>query len=115
MNEIADSGTSETIELLVAPIPPDTVATVKAEVATAIRDILEENGQANLWEDGEIKVEVEKTLPLEEQLVIVGVQLLSTVAVETFKAIVLPKLQKRFEVKKRKSKKKKAKKSSKKK
>ena len=115
MNEIADSGASETIELLVAPIPPDTVATVKAEVATAIRDILEESGYANLWEDGEIKVEVEKTLSLEEQLVIVGVQLLSTVAVETFKSIVLPKLQKRFEVKKRKRKKKKAKKSSKKK
>lgn len=115
MNEITNSGASETIELLVAPIPPDTVATVKAEVALTIRGILEESGQANLWEDGEIKVEVEKTLPLEEQLVIVGVQLLSTVAVETFKAIVLPKLQKRFEVKKRKSKKKKAKKSSKKK
>jgi len=113
MNEIADSGSSETIELLVAPIPPDTVATVKAEVATAIRDILEESGRANLWEDGEIKVEVEKTMALEEQLVIVGIQLLSTVAVETFKAIVLPKLQKRFEVKKRKSRRKKKGKSKK--
>ncbi len=115
MNEIADSSASETIELLVAPIPPDTVATVKAEVASAIRDILEESGKANLWEDSEIKVEVEKTLSLEEQLVIVGVQLLSTVAVKTFETIVLPKLQKRFEVKKRKRTKKKVKKFSKKK
>lgn len=106
---------AEKIELLVAPIPPDTVATVKAKVASVIRDILKESGQANLWEDGEIKVEVEKGLSLEEQLVVVGVQLLSALAAKTFEIIVLPKLQKRFEVKKRKRKKKKAKKSSKKK
>jgi len=99
---VHESQRAEMIELLVAPIPPDTVATVKAKFATAIREILKESGQANLWETGEIRVEVEKATSLEEQLVVVGVQLLSTVAVEAFKTIVLPRLQKRFEVKKRK-------------
>jgi len=112
MNEIADSGTPETIELLVAPIPPDTVATVKAEVVPEIQRILEESGNLKLWEDGEIKVEIEKTLSVEEQAVIVVVQLLSAAALEVFK-LVLTEWKKKFEVKKRKSRKKKKGKSKK--
>jgi len=106
MNEKVEPKDAEYAEFLVAPIPPDTVATVKAEIEPFIQQILEEADQARLWDEGEIQVEVEKTLSLEEQLVVVGVQLVSTLAVKAFESLVLPKVKERFEVKKRKSKKK---------
>jgi len=106
MDEHGEPSSAEYVELLVAPIPPDTVATVKAEIVPIIQQILEEDNKSRLWEEGEIQVEVEKTLSLEEQLVVVGVQLVTAMAAKTFEVLVLPKLKKRFEVKKRKSKRK---------
>jgi len=105
-NEHTKPNTIEFVEFLVAPIPPDTVATVKAEIASVTQQVLEEGDQAQLWDEGEIQVEVEKTLSLEEQLVVVGVQLVSALAVKAFENLVLPKWKERFEVKKRKSKRK---------
>ena len=107
MNERTESDATEYVEFLVAPIPPDTVATVKAEIASFTRQVLEESGQVRLWDEGEIQVEVEKTLSLEEQLVIVGVQLVTTLGAKTFESLVLTRWKERFEVKRQKSRKRK--------
>ncbi len=47
---------------------------------------------------GEFQIEVEKTFPT-DPAVVVGLTFLSQIAVETYKAIILPRLKKRFLVK----------------
>ena len=87
----------EHIELTIQPIPPDTVSSAKVEILPIIEAALREAEQAQLLAGGEFRVEVEKTFPTDEAI-IVGLALLSKVALETYKAIVLPRLKKRFQV-----------------
>ena len=91
----------EVVELELTPIPPDTVASAKADIIPYIDKILQENGQAQLLSGGELELEVEKTFPW-DGVIIVGLTFLSGLAVETYKILILPKLKKRFEVKKKK-------------
>lgn len=86
------------IELTIAPIPPDTVASVKAELLPCIEEALKKAGREEALTKGEIKVEIEKTFPT-DQVILVVFTLLSGIALETYKEIVLPKLKERFEVK----------------
>jgi len=102
MDEKTDPGATGYMEFLVAPIPPDTVATVKSEIVPFTRQILEESGQAGLWDEGKIQVEVEKALSLEEELVVVGIQLLTTLAAKAFETLVLERWKERFELKRTK-------------
>lgn len=88
------------IELVIAPIPPDTLASVQAELEQEIEAALRESGHEDLLTSGQIQVEVEETFPINE-VIIVGLMLLSDIAVEVFKATVIPRLKKRFEVKQR--------------
>jgi len=87
----------EYVELTIQPIPPDTVSSVKAELLPAIEAALREAGQEQLLAEGQIQVEIEKTFPT-DQVIIVGLTLLSQVALETFKEVVLPRLKKRHRV-----------------
>jgi hypothetical protein len=88
----------EQIELVIAPIPPDTLASVKAELEQEIEAALRESGHEDLLTSGQIQLEVEENFPINEAI-IVGLMLLSDIAVEVFKATVIPRLKKRFEVK----------------
>ena len=86
---------AEYIEVIVEPIPPDTLSSAKADILPVIEAALREAGQEQLLAEGQMQVEVEQTFPTDE-IIIVGFTLLSGIALETFKAIVLPALKKRF-------------------
>jgi len=103
------SETLEVLELTIIPIPPDTVTTVKAELLPYIEETLEEQGQESLLAEGQIQIEIERTFPT-DQVVTVAVTLLSSIALETFKEVVLPRLKKRFETKQKRRRKGKARK-----
>ena len=93
-----DQSTPEYIELTIVPIPPDTLASVKAELEQNIEAALRESGRESLLTDGQIQIEIEQAFPT-DQVIVVGVTLLSGMALETFKATVLPHLKKWVEVK----------------
>ena len=90
----------EVIELV--PIPPDTVESVQAEVESAITEALKKNGKESLLNDGDISVDVEETFPTADA-VHVAFTLLSGIALETFKQIILPWLKTRYEVRRKKA------------
>jgi len=97
----------ESIELELEPIPPDTIASSKAELVSIIQQIFQEAGKEDLLSNGQIDIQVEKTFPTDAAM-IVGLTFLSGVALETYKVLVLPALKKRFAVREKpKSKKKK--------
>ena len=87
----------ESIELELEPIPPDTIASGKAELMSLIQQVLQDAGKGNLLSNGQINIQVEKTFPVDAAIV-VGLTFLSGVALETYKALVLPALKKRFAV-----------------
>jgi hypothetical protein len=90
----------QVLELEVAPIPPDTVATVREELLPLIEVTLRKAGQEKLLEQGELKVEIEPALTVEEEAVIVVLTFLSLMALETYKAILEFEIKKYFAVKK---------------
>lgn len=98
MSQIAQ--TTEEIEVAVIPIPPDTVASVKEMLRGEIEAALREADAESLLADGQIGFDIEQTFPTDE-LIIVGFTLLSGMALEVFKATIIPRLRKRFEVKQR--------------
>ena len=100
---------AEYIELSIRPIPPDTVSSVKAEILPIVEAALREAGQEQLLTTGEFQIEVEKTFPTDPAIV-VGLTFLSQIAVETYKAIILPRLKNRFQVKEKRRRKGKSKK-----
>ena len=100
---------AEYIELSIRPIPPDTVSSVKAEILPIVEAALRETGQEHLLTTGEFQIEVEKTFPTDPAIV-VGLTFLSQIAVETYKAIILPRLKNRFQVKEKRRRKGKSKK-----
>lgn len=94
----------EIIELLLEPIPPDTVETIKAELVPLVQEALREAGREHLLVDGEIRIEFEKTIPIDwpelSKIAVKAIFALTTgIGVETYKAVVIPKLKKRFKVK----------------
>ena len=105
---------AEHIELTVRPIPPDTVSSAKAEILSIVQEALRESGQEQLLVSGDLQVEVEKTIPTELAVpVLTAVLTLATgVALETYKAIILPRLKKRFQVEEKRRRKAKGKKKS---
>ena len=102
---------AEYIELTIRPIPPDTVSSVKSEFIPLIRAALRDAKQVHLLDSKELQVEVEKTFPTDPAIV-VGLTLLSGIALETYKAIILPRLKKRFQVEEKRRRKAKGKKKS---
>lgn len=86
---------STTIRLELIPVPPDTVDSAKAEVVPLIEEALREAGREDLLERGEITVEVGQTFP--DAIVIpIVISVVSSIAAETYKKVVLPYLMKKF-------------------
>lgn len=88
----------EVVELELTPIPPDTTASAKEELMSLIETTLREAGRANLLSDGHIQIQAEKTFPTDAAIIIV-LTLLSELALETYKELILPILKQRYEVK----------------
>jgi hypothetical protein len=94
----------EIIELLLEPIPPDTADTIKAELVSVVQEALREAGREHLLVNSEIRIEIEKTFPIDwvalSKIATVAVFALATdIAVENYKAFVIPAIKKRFKVK----------------
>jgi hypothetical protein len=77
-------------ELHVAPISPDTVSSVRAELTSAIVSAAE---AAEFGDVKNLRVQLEQTFPGAEIVVAV----VSGIALETFKATVLPLLKGKFD------------------
>jgi len=90
---------AEFIELELRPIPPDTVASVKQDVEQVIQEALRSREQARLLPSPQVLVEVQRTFPTNEAI-IVGLTFLAGVGLETYKFI-LDVLRERFEVEER--------------
>jgi hypothetical protein len=95
----------EVIELELTPVPPDTLASSKEELMPLIEAALRDAGREDLLSGKDIQIQIEKTFPTNE-VIIVGLTFLSNVALETFKALILPRLRRRFEVRQRSKRKK---------
>lgn len=93
--------TKEVLEI--APIQPKTVVAVQAEIRSKIEEILRENGKEDLLKNGEISVDVAENMPLDAGVISVTLTLLSQVALETFKQVILPWLKRKYEVRQKKS------------
>jgi len=101
----------EIIELLLEPIPPDTVDTIKAELVPLVQEALREAGREHLLVDGEIRIKIEKTFPIDwvelSRIATVAMFALATdIAVESYKAFVVPAIKKRFKIRAEKRRKK---------
>jgi hypothetical protein len=94
------SDVHEVIELEIVPIPPDTIASGKEEILLIIESLLRDGGQGKLLDDGKVQVQVEQTFPTDE-IIKIGLSLLSAAAMEAFKALILPGLKRKFEVRQR--------------
>ena len=105
---------AEYIELTIRPIPPDTVSSVKSELVPLIKAALRDAKQEQLLASGDLQVEVEKTIPTELAVPVLtaALTLFTSVAVETFKVTILPRLKKRFQVEEKRRRKAKGKKKS---
>jgi hypothetical protein len=97
----------EVIELELIPIPPDTIAAGKAELMPLVEAALDEAGQADLLSDQHLEIQIEKTFPTDEAI-IVGLTFLSQAGIEVFKEFILPRLRQRFQVKQKSKRKKKS-------
>jgi len=93
--------TKEVLE--VVPIPPKTVASVKAEIQSHIEELIRENGQGDLLESGQISVDVAETMPINAEVLHVTLTLASGVALEVFKQVILPWLKRKYEVRQQKA------------
>jgi hypothetical protein len=89
----------EYVELELRPIPPDTVASVKQEISDVIEQALRDAGQEQAASSGQIEIEVERTFPVDEAI-IVGLTFLAGIGIETYK-FMLDVLRERYEIKER--------------
>lgn len=97
----SDSKGGKHVELIIKPIPPDTVSSAKAELRPIIEDALRECGHEELLAGKEFEFEVERTFPTDE-VIKAAFTLLTGIALKVFEAVVVPRLKKRFEVKEEK-------------
>ena len=96
----------ETIELEISPISPDTIDSCKAEILPYIETRLREAGRDNMLSEEHMNIEMEKTFPTDAAIKIV-ITLLSGMALETYKSIIIPAMKKRFNIKEKPKQKKK--------
>jgi len=90
----------QSIQVEITPIEPDTIASVRNDWLPLIQESLRQSGNEQLLTEGQITVEKEQTFPTDAAIVI-GLTFLSKVAYDTWKAIILPRLQERFGVRHR--------------
>ncbi len=87
----------EIIELVITPIPPDTIQSVKQEIVPLVEAQLRENGLDVLLADGHFKMQTEQTFPTDaETLAIIAI--VGPMAKDTYKELILPLLKRHFGV-----------------
>jgi hypothetical protein len=89
-----DSGAFQ-IELVVEPVPPDTVDSVKATIEPLVRSSLAAAGQAHLLDSGDITIDLEQTFPTDAAVTALF-YLLGGMALKTFEATLLPEIQRKY-------------------
>jgi hypothetical protein len=99
---MADTASTELFQLIVRPIPPDTVASVREEILADIEAALKEKGQEGLLTSEELHPELEKTFPVAE-LVILAIKAATPIAVWAVNEIIVPKLREKYGVERKKS------------
>src|SRR6266853_1123968 len=93
--------TKEVLEI--APIPPKSVTALQSEIQSNIEELLRENGKEDLLKSGQISVDVAENMPIDAEVIHVTLTLLSGVALEAFKQVILPWLKRKYEVRQEKS------------
>ena len=86
-----------TVELEIRPIPPDTVSSVRESFDEIVDAALAETGQTDLRRGGGVAVDLEQPFPGSEILIAI----VSGIAIETFKEVVLPVLKRRLSIQER--------------
>jgi hypothetical protein len=84
-------------ELRLTPVPPDTAASVREDVMSVIEAALRDAGKEGFLAQKQMEVEVEETFPM-DPITLIAITLLSNMAFETYKQVVLPALKRRFGV-----------------
>jgi hypothetical protein len=84
------------IELVIEPIPPETVDDIKRALEPLIRQSLETTGQADLLDNADITLDLERTFPADAAVTALF-YLASGIALKTFEATLLPEIQRRFQ------------------
>jgi hypothetical protein len=92
--ELAE-GELEEIELVIEPVPPDTVDSVKAALEPLVRQSLEAAGQTHLLDEGDITLDLEQAFP-SDAAVTALLYLASGIALKTFEATLLPDIQRKY-------------------
>lgn len=95
-SETFGEGQLEEIELVIEPVPPDTVDDVKAMIEPLVRQSLEANGQGYLLDTGEIAFGLEQTFPTDAAVTALF-YLASGIAVKTFEVTLLPEIQRKYQ------------------
>jgi hypothetical protein len=95
MDDKERDGGALQIELVVEPVPPDTVDNVKAAIEPLVRSSLAAAGQAHLLDSGEIAIDLEQTFPTDAAVTALF-YLLGGMALKTFEATLLPEIQRKY-------------------
>jgi hypothetical protein len=88
-------GFVEEIELVIEPVPPDTVDSVKAALEPLIRQRLEATEQVHLLDEEGIVLDLEQTFPTDAAVTAL-LYLASGIALKTFEATLLPEIQRKY-------------------
>jgi hypothetical protein len=107
VNTKTDTEEIQVVDLLIEPIPPDTVDSIREALPALVGEALREAGQEGLLTSGQIEIQLEKTLPIDwielsrmaaDAALKATFALMGGAALKTFEAVVLPRLKKRVEV-----------------
>lgn len=88
-------GELEEIELIVEPVPPDTLDDVKAALEPLVRASLLASGQAHLLDEGHILIDLERAFPTDAAVTALF-YLAGGMALKTFEATLLPEIQRKY-------------------
>ena len=87
----------EIIEIVLTPVPPDSVQSIRPDIVAVIEEKLHESGHGDLLTNGQISIEVEQTFPTDAETLAILVTL-GTMAKDTYKELILPLLKRRYGV-----------------
>lgn len=84
------------IELLIQPIPPDTISTLKEELVENINKEMKEKGFSN--QEG-LEVTIERTLPFAEGVALgLVIRCVTKITWDVYKEVILPLLKRKYKI-----------------
>ncbi len=87
----------QVLQVEITPFAPDTVSSVKSELTPLIEQVLRETQHEDLLKNSQIQVEIEKTFPIDEAIV-VAISLGGKIAYDVWRDLILPRLKSRYSV-----------------